>query len=146
MSKSIIVVLIAVLVTAINVGLTRYMMNDQKQVILASLNAPQIAVIDHDSLIEQLKEGAEEAEHMHAQVLADRENVITALRLQNYIVLSSDYVIGHSPRYDLGKVDMPSIRQYLEDIGAPISTPDEHKQRLEQTGRELQRLLQLQID
>ena len=126
MNKIIYFVLGAVLVTAINIGMSRYMLNNQYDAIQAQINVPKIVVVDEGLLNIELKTQPDGSATSPAQLLADRENLFTALRLQNYVVVSNFNLLTYPVTSELKNVKMDEVRAWLKKNDAPFSTKSDH--------------------
>ena len=132
MQKYVPFIFVVLIATAINVGITRFMMDDLKSSIITGIDTPNLVILDQDALFSELQNQVDTQSNAEAQMMADWENIITAFRLQNYIVLDSKHVMGYSPRHTVQNIDMEEVRRYLRSRGAPLSTSENHVAKLEE--------------
>ena len=140
------IVLAALIVTAANIGMTRYMLNNTAITIkteLVELNkeAPKFIVVDEGILNAELKVQPDGSVTSPAQLLADRENLFNALKLQNYIVVSSVNLLAYPITSELNQVNMQEVRAFLNASNEDVSHASDH----EQTVRMAQELIDRQF-
>jgi len=127
MNKLIYIALGVIVVTAANVGITRYMMNNQYSLIQTEFETPKFIVVDEGLLSAELKTQPDGAETPPAQLLADRHNLFNALRLQNFIVVSNVNLLTYPASSELSSVNMEQVRAYLQRNDEEVSTASDHE-------------------
>jgi hypothetical protein len=128
MQKASIPILLFVLGIAVNVFISRYMINDQ----VAHLNIPKIVVVDMAALIEKLADN----KRSNAQVLIDSENIMALLRLKGFIAIDKDAVLTYSSSYSFPEFDIDKVEALLKSEGVEMAIISDVDQRL-QNGRRL---------
>jgi hypothetical protein len=128
MQKASIPILLFVLGIAVNVFISRYMINDQ----VAHLNIPKIVVVDMAALIEKLADN----KRSNAQVLIDSENIMALLRLKGFIAIDKDAVLTYSSSYSFPEFDIDKVEALLKSEGVQMAIISDVDQRL-QNGRRL---------
>lgn len=127
MNKYIYIAFAMIVITAANVGITRYMLNNQYELMQTQFEAPKIIVVDEMTLNAALKTQSDGTETEPAQLLADRQNLFTALSLQNYLVVSNVNLLTYPTTSELGEVNMEQVRSYLQRSDVTISTAADHE-------------------
>lgn len=126
MPKSIYILLAIIAVTALNVGISRYMINQHKVAVASALDVPKFAVVNEEHLQQTLRQQSAGGQREAAQILADRANLINALTHQNYIVLSSHQISGYPEELEISNVKLAEVYAYLQSNGIPLSSESEH--------------------
>lgn len=139
-SRVIYFLLAAAMITTLNVGITKYMLNNQLEVIVKELNVPIIKTLDMDQVVEGLMEDGFSTE----EVLAYVDNLNKVMHHQNVLVLDRKVAINIPASFKLNPPAEEELHDYLKQNSMAISTSKGFKEHVRKSNEHVQSLLKMQ--
>jgi hypothetical protein len=117
MQKILFPILAFLAIIAINVGLSKFMINQR----LPEESAMKILVVDMNELMTNLSVNQKSPQ----QVLADSQNLFNLLKIKGYLVIDKTSVLTMSDSYRLPDVNMRVVNKALIELEANLVTAED---------------------